>query len=196
MIRILVSRLGHLAEPNGISRRSVVGPGLTISGTRLVPGAVPSLRKAPYVGSLTKMLHRVADHAYQSDRRGHWWVPAGVDDPIQLLCGQAVQITHGQFMNRAVVGGQQVPTRPNSRHLLWTVPITGSPGAKGELKPVTPRRPCLLDLRKIGDMIILNSAEVPDQPGNRVRGRIGPVAGDVVTQTVGEIDHQLTYPAE
>jgi hypothetical protein len=44
--------------------------------------------------------------------------------------------------------------------------------------------------------MILAAGEVPDQPRNRVGFRIWAVRGDLISRTVGEVDHELSYPAE
>jgi hypothetical protein len=63
---------------------------LAVGSTRLMPSLVTSLRETANVGSLAGMLHRVADHADQPDCGGHRGIPAGVDDPIQLLGSKAI----------------------------------------------------------------------------------------------------------
>jgi hypothetical protein len=142
------------------------------------------------------MLHSVSDHADQPDRRCHWRVPAGIDDPVQLLCSNPIQIAQGELMNCAVIVGEEVTASSNGRYISWTLSITGSPLAKGQAEPLPPLCPNLLDLREVGDMIVLDPGEVPQQPGNRVRLRIGPVAGHLVGQVIGEINHKLSYPAK
>src|SRR5829696_10290926 len=44
--------------------------------------------------------------------------------------------------------------------------------------------------------MVLAAGEVPEQPGNRVGFRIRAVGGDFVSQTVGEVDHELSHPPE
>jgi hypothetical protein len=51
-------------------------------------------------------------------------------------------------------------------------------------------------LRQVGDLMVLAAGEVPGQPGNRVGFRIRAVRGDFASQTVGEVDHELSYPPE
>src|SRR3954453_11004107 len=72
-----------------VCRKSTLGPsdeGGESGGPRV---RVQSIQAA-YVGRLTEMLHRDADHADQPACRCYRWVPSGVDDSIQLLGRNAV----------------------------------------------------------------------------------------------------------
>ena len=45
-------------------------------------------------------------------------------------------------------------------------------------------------------MIVLDPAQVPDEPGDRVRSRIWAVGRHLVSKAVGEVDDEPAYPPE
>jgi hypothetical protein len=128
---------------------------LAVGSTRLMPSLVTSLRETANVGSLAGMLHRVADHADQPDCGGHRGIPAGVDDPIQLLGSKAIQVAQRQLVDIAVILAEQVATHADRRYLLRALAITGSPLVKRQPKPFPPLRPHLLNVRQVGDLMVL-----------------------------------------
>jgi Phosphotransferase enzyme family len=156
----------------------------------------PALRKPAHVRSLAGMLHGVADHADQPDCGSHGGMPTGVDDPIQFLRSDAIQVAQRQFVNIAVISVQELAAHPDRRYLLRALAVTGSPLVKGQAEPLPPLRPHLLNARQVRHLMILAAGQVPDQPGNRVGFGIGTVGGDVVSQTVGEVDHELSCAPE
>src|SRR6188508_1688031 len=164
-IMVLVSLLNHSPEPNAADVIARLGPELAIGGAGLMPCAVPALREASYIGSLTEMFHRVADHANEPDRRCHRRIPARIDNPIQLLSGNALQITQGEIVNCTVIIGQQLSAHPDSGYCARTLPVSSRPLAERQPEPLSPFRPRLFDLRQVGDMIVLDATEVPNQPG-------------------------------
>src|SRR5215218_762699 len=175
---------------------AVPAPWLVVGSTRLMSGLVPPVRETANVGSLTGMLHRVPNHTDQPDRGGHRRIPMGIDDPIQLLGSNAIQVAQRQFVNISVIVAEEVATHPDRRYLLRALAVTGSPLVKGQSEPLPPLRPHLLNLRQVGHLIVLAAGEVPEQPGNRIGFRIRAVGGDFVSQTVGEVHHELAYPPE
>src|SRR5215212_3495940 len=159
-----------------------------------MPGLVPPVRETAQVGSLAGVLHRVANHADQPDRGGHWGIPTGIHDPIQLVRSNAIQVAQRQFVSIPVIVAEEVATHPDRRYLLRGLAITGSPLVKRQSKPLPPLRPRLINLRQVGHLMVLAAGEVPEQPGNRVGFRIRAVGGDFVSQPIGEIDHELSHP--
>src|SRR5215213_4336077 len=161
-----------------------------------MPGLVPPVRETAHVGSLAGVLHRVAYHADQPDRGGHWGIPTGIHDPIQLVRSDAIQVAQRQLVNISVIVAEEVATHPDRRYVLRALAVAGSPLVKRQPKPLPPLRPGLLNLRQVGDLMVLAAGEVPEQPGNRVGFRIRAVGGDFVSQPVGEVDYELSHPPE
>src|SRR5688500_5484 len=115
------------------------------------------------------MLHGVTDHANQPDCGCDRRIPAGIDYPLQLGSCDAVYITHGELVNRLMVAAEEIAARSDGRYFGGALAVTSGPLAEGQREPLPPLRPHLLDLRQIGHMIVLDSAQVPDQPRNGVR---------------------------
>jgi len=197
-IMFLCYGLRHLRQPNAAFPHPgrPQGLALAIGGIRPMPRHVPPHRQTAYVGSLTQVLHRVADHADQPDSGSHRRIPASIDYPIQLGGRYAIHIAHRELMDRAVILPEKVTAYADLSNLLRALAVAGSPLAKGQAEPLPPFRPNLLDVRQIGDMIVLDAAQVPDEPGDRVRSRIWAVGRHLVRKAVGEVDDEPTYSPE
>src|SRR5215217_3029751 len=128
---------------------------LAVGSTRLMPSLVTSLRETANVGSLAGMLHCVADHADEPDCGGHRGIPAGVDDPIQLLGSKAIQVAQRHLVDIAVILAEQVATHADRRYLFRALAVTGSPLVKRQPKPFPPLRPHLVNVRQVGDLMVL-----------------------------------------
>ena len=119
-----------------------------------------------------------------------------IDYPIQLGRRDAIHIAHGELMDRPVILPEKLTAYADLSNLLRALAVAGGPLAKGQAEPLPPLRPNLLDVRQVGDMIVLDPAQVPDEPGDRVRARIWAIGRDLVSKTVGEVDDKPAYPPE
>src|SRR5215204_6785183 len=120
-----------------------------------MPALSPPVRETAHVASLAAVLHRVPNHADQSDRGGHRGIPTGIHDPIQLLRSKAIQVAQRQLVNIPVIIPEEVATHPDRRYLLRAMAITGSPRVKSQPKPLPSLRPHLLNLRQVGHLMVL-----------------------------------------
>ncbi len=125
--------------------------------------------------ALPGVLQVVAHHADQSRREGHGWVPAGVDDSPEVGLAERPQVLDRVVAHVGHVGGQQFGAHAaDLGDLGGAVRVAGLAGAErqGESAHPSARRPNLLAAGNVGDLGVLNPADVPEQPRDRVGLRI------------------------
>ena len=170
------------------------------AGAGRPPGRMSlSRQQAPEVSGLPDVLQVVGDHADQPDAQGHGRVPARVHDPVQVLVGQAGQVAERPLVDGVVIAGKQLSRLDlDRRHLAGPVPVTGRGRQERQPEAVKPavRQPHLLGARHVRDMIVLDPGQVPDQPGDGVRGAVGPVGQLAGRQAVQALMHLVMNPAE
>jgi hypothetical protein len=95
-----------------------------------------------------------------------------------------------------VVALEQLGTDPDLAHLGRPLGVPGLELVEGEAEAVPPDRPHLPDPGQVGDVVVLDAAQVPQQPGDGVGLRIRSVGRDVVGQALGQAGDELTDPVE
>src|SRR5699024_3361711 len=82
--------------------------------------------------------------------------------------------------------------------LFAAVTESGGVRAEGQLEPLVPpcRGPHLIRSGQIRHVAVLHAAQVPHQPSDRIRLRIGPPHGHRCGQVVAEVSDMLADPFE
>src|SRR5271156_336770 len=150
------------------------------------------------VGGLTEMLGAVVDDADQSRAGGHRRIPVPVDDARQVLGGDARDEVQRHLVHGVVVPSQQIGRCLDFGHLLRTVPVAGVIARQVQPEAVHPPfvGPHLLDAGDRGQLNVLHTRAVPDQPCDAVGVRARPVAGLVFGETLGELVDVFDQPGE
>ena len=112
------------------------------------------------------MLQVIADHADHSDPECDRRIPAAIDDPIQIHAAQTANELDGPRVHRIVVAAQQVGACDQLGYLSWTLPVADGTGVEWQREPVAPSRgePDLILTGHLGDVVVLDSGQMPDQP--------------------------------
>src|SRR5882757_2055540 len=145
------------------------------------------------------MLEVVGDHADQPYTEGDRRVPALVHHPVQVGVGQVPHIGEGPVVHGVVVPGEQGGV--GDLHLGdvgRAVAVTDGGRREGQPEALLPalRGPDLVVAGDLGDVVVLYSGEVPDQPGDRVGLAVGALGELVGGQPVDGFVHHFPDPAE
>ena len=139
---------------------------------------------------LADVLGAVVDHADQPHAQRHRRVPALVHDPVQVRVGDPGDQPDGLLVHRVVVPGEQVRRGHGDQgHLLRAVAVPGVVRLERQLEPLAVLGPYLRHAERVRHVIVLHPGQVPDQPGDRVRGRV-----DALRQlAAGQPAHHLVH---
>ena len=137
---------------------------------------------------------RFADESHAGgDRR----VPALVDLPLELLLVHAAEIAGGRKRHLVVVADEQIGVGdPDRVHLLGGVPMADVLGVVGQSEAFLPLLPHVRLPREVGDVVVLDSRQMPQQPADRVAGSGGTVAQSLMVEAVCDFGVELGDPAE
>ena len=157
------------------------------------------MRFAGRIGRLTGVLQVVGDHTDQADAEGDRRVPGRVHDPVQVGVPEGAQVADGLLVHRVVIAGQQLAgLRADGVHLLEGMPVAVVGRVEGQREPLRPplAEPDLGPAGHVGDVIVLDPGEMPDQPGDRVALAVGPGGQLLGREPVDALGNDLTNPAE
>src|SRR5665213_583289 len=171
----------------------VTGPHGRPGGRRL-----PAVDEAAHVGRLADVLEVVGDDADQADPDGHRRVPTGVDDPLEPVVGDRGQVGHGGGVDVLEVVEEQVGFDDDQAHLGGIVPVAGVGPIEGKVEPFGPSavQPALVGAPEVGDVVVLDPGEVPDQPGDGVGLGVRPEGQLLGGESVGRGVHPVPDPLE
>ena len=144
------------------------------------------------------MLQVVRDHADEPDAQRDRRVPVLVHHAVEVRLAQALDVLDRMPVDGFVIPDEQVGWHPDRSHFRAGVPVAGLGWRERQPEPFGPafRRPGLLGARHVGDVIVLDPGQVPDQPRDRVPPAVWPERQLVLGQTAHGAQHHAVDPAE
>jgi hypothetical protein len=121
------------------------------------------------------VLEVVGEHAHQPHPQGHRRIPGPVHDAAKIGIGELAHVPEGLLVDCVVIPDQQgTRVHLHGGHVLGLVSVAGVLGVERQPEPLhpAPGGPDLLDLKGVGQMIVLDPGQMPDQPADRVRRRV------------------------
>ena len=144
------------------------------------------------------MLQIVGDDADQTHGQRDRRVPTLVDDPSEVIVGETTDELGRAGGHGRVVAGQELSRGDDPTGLVRALAVSDLIDAEGEREPFGPSllAPHLSPVEGLRQMVVLDAAEVPYQPGDRVGLPVGPPSKDLVIGTVEDAFHLVAYPIE
>ena len=144
------------------------------------------------------MLQVVGDDADQAHGQRDGRVPTLVDDPSEVLVADTTDELRRAGGHGRVVAGQELSRGGDPTDLVRALAVSRLVGVEGEREPLGPPLlvPHLPPVERLGQMVVLDTAEVPYQPGDRVGLPVGPPSKDLVIGTVEDVSYLVAYPIE
>src|SRR6266545_4796024 len=186
------------APTRSSAARSPATSSRATSGSARSEPELAAPRHPAHEGRLAGVLEVVADDAHQPHAQRHRRVPCLVDDAAQVGVAETLEIADRLLVDGVVVAQQQLLGGPHGGDLVGPVPVAGVQRVQRQAEPLDPvlRGPDLLDPRGVGDVVVLDARQVPDQPGDRVGPAVDPQRQLLRRQALDHVVDDLTDPAE
>src|SRR4051794_16355373 len=144
------------------------------------------------------MLEIVRQDAHEPGAERHRGIETVVDDPVEGCVVESVDEPNRSVVHFVVVTAEEGRRRAYVGDVFGRLAVSGRRRVEGQRKAFVPprRSPDLLTRGGVGDVIVLNTRQMPDEPRDRVRRRIESVCELVDAQAVDDPVQQPGKPVE